>query len=693
MFKLLRQYQKYIVVIGVTVLMVAFLLGDTLMRFVGPTPENTVMGTANGREITLRDQQIAQSEIQLLQRINPNFALVIGRGMDQDHTHRWVMLGLLADELGIESSQTEVMSVFGALGLNEDAITNLAKEQNVKRAALPAAVGSWLRRERVIALLRGRAHQDVEIEPSPGLRRFITGVQAFQRQFAAENAMRSGDQVQAEQFMREATVYQAIATGTQRVSRPLMEHMLSDMQAEVSASYVLLRPDHLGIHPEPSDSMIQELFDQYKDVPNGDSEPYGFGYRFLDRVRIESLTIPIDAVLSTIRVEESEALAFYEENQDAFRPMNEQGQPDLGAETLAYREVRGQIRDYLQQQMAREKVEEIARAASSLLEAELRGVPQVEGYYAFPDDFRFSSLRHIAEQIEAEYGVRPAVRAAPAAFTDVRDLVYDPVLGSAMLVSNNRRISITEYVSSVRELEPDRENPLLTRFLQVGVPSSLMDTPTGSMMFFRIVDAEVSRTPESLDEVREQVTADARELAGYQALLEVKQAWADRAQQQPLSEIANEIGSTEIDTGLFTRRTRDRSGRTVVPGIQGIGRDADWVEAVFEKARELREAGDIETFQPGERTLVQPVPGVLGLSLVRVDEYQPMSRGSFELMLQEPAIGAMVSESLMTGDEPSALDVASLEQAVNYEHEMDADADEDKAAQESEDTTDSPASS
>ncbi|QDU72444.1 hypothetical protein [Mucisphaera calidilacus] len=668
MFKLFRKYQAIIVVVGISLLMVAFLLGDTLQGFMVSTPDDVVIGTINGRDVTLEDQRVAQSELRILYNISPIFSAVTGPPNDDESVMRWLMLGYAAEQLNIQVSQTELQAAMASFGIGETELATLAQKLKTKRASITATMSRWLARERVITLLLGRAHLDIELDPSPGLRRMKAQVQAYISQRELQQAINRGDMAAAEPLYRQFGMSMAIASGSQRVSRPLVEQVVSDQQAEVQASLVLLRPGPLGINPEPSEQLINELFETYKDTPAGEGEPYGFGYRFLDRVRIESITIPFDAVLAKATVDESDALAYYEANKDSFRPRDAEGQPDPAQEPLGYREIRSDIRSFLKRQQALERVETIGRDAIATLEAELRAIPRKEGYYVFPEDFAPMTLRQAADAINQKHGIEPTVRLATPGFVDVRDLEYDPVLGNAIIpTSRNERIGIAQYVGSTRELNPALDNPLLTRYLQTGIPGNLMVDPSGSVIIFRVVEAQPARVPDSVDEVRDAVTADARQLAGYNALVELQQAWADRAQNEPLSDIAAEAAVTEIDSGPFSRRTRDRSGLSAVPTLPGIGQDADFVDALFAKARQLHDQSDIETFQPGERIVVRPIPGALSLALARIDSYTPLNRNRFEMMLQDMTLPALVSESLITGDEPQPLELKVLMKAVGYQ--------------------------
>ncbi|WP_428386766.1 hypothetical protein [Mucisphaera sp.] len=691
MFKFFRKYQTYIVVVGIVLLMIAFLLQDTLSMFTATTPSAIVIGTVDGRELTAGDENIALREMQILSAVSPVFQTLTGPANDRENARRWLLLGIAANQLGIEVSQAETFNAMAAFGLDEATVAQLAQRMNMKRSEVQVTFARWLARERAIALLLGRSHLDIELDPSPGLRRISAQIQGLMAQQAGQQAMANGDMGTADARLREASIFLGIANGAQRISRPLIEQVLSDQQSEINASMVLLQPDRLGIEAEPSEDLIQELFETYKDDDPGDGEPYGFGYKFLDRVRVESLTIPFDAVFAQTSVEEADAVAFYRDNPDFFRVVNPaQELGDEPAPPRDYREVRQEIIGYLRQQAALDRVRAIARAASAILTTELRAVPQREGYYDFPNTFEPTSLREVAQQIELDHGIRPTVRAAPNNWSAVRDLAFDPVIGPAFIADRPQRIPATDYIASIRELNPPIDNPLLAMYLQTNVPTALLSLPNGSMMILRVVDASPARIPDSLDEVRDQVVADARQLANYRELASRIETWQQRATDQTLDDLAQTAAAAVIDTGPFSRRTRDRTGLFAVPILPGIGQEPQLVDAIFDTARTLREQNAIEELNPGERTIVQPLPNELALAVVRIDSYSPINRSRFEAMLQDPTLELLVNDAMLDGNEPRPLNLETLQLAVGFTPADDEDPFASEPTQTTSTTTESP---
>ena len=70
MLKFFREYNKYILVVGVALLMVAFLVGPTLSMF-APEPGAEMIGSIGDRQVTILDLRQAKSELTLLQDVAP----------------------------------------------------------------------------------------------------------------------------------------------------------------------------------------------------------------------------------------------------------------------------------------------------------------------------------------------------------------------------------------------------------------------------------------------------------------------------------------------------------------------------------------------------------------------------------------------------------------------------------------------
>ena len=91
-------------------------------------------------------------------------------------------------------------------------------------------------------------------------------------------------------------------TAPAKYTEPMWQHDLAGRQ-KLSLDIVTFE-DSAQVVPPPTDQQIATLFDQYKNVPPGSavsaSNPFGFGYKVPDRVTLQYVTIPRDAVIAAV---------------------------------------------------------------------------------------------------------------------------------------------------------------------------------------------------------------------------------------------------------------------------------------------------------------------------------------------------------------------------------------------------------
>src|SRR5690606_12214924 len=140
------------------------------------------------------------------------------------------------------------------------------------------------------------------------------------------------------------------------------------------------------------------------------------------------------------------------------------------------------------------------------------------------------------------------------------------------------------YLMAAREMEPGPENPLRGMGLQTNVVSQPLRSFDGSRHLFRLIAAEPDQPPRDLDQVRDQVVADARRQRAFDRLAEQQDQWKARASEVGLDSLADEMGVPVLDLPQVTRTGPDE--RTA-PNLPGIGQSPAFVAAVYEAADAL----------------------------------------------------------------------------------------------------------
>jgi hypothetical protein len=616
--KFFRKYNKWILGVGGSLLMIIFLIQPVMSMFTA-NPDSFVLGEFEGGEITRGDHKAAAGDMMV---IRP-FGLLLDPdgGSESDDAMRWALILKDAQRLGLSASLLEVEQLKFESGKSDADMEMMASRVNATPGYIRHAMRNWLIVQSYKELLAAQSHLSGHERAS------------MLRQMMA-NRQGSG-------------IYQAMAYGTSRLSRPMIDHFLQDQGARVTGRAVLIRADQfLDDTPKPDEAKLQELFDKYKDALPGDGEPYGFGYRVPDRVKLEYLAISMDGARQHVKVTEADALSHYRKYPERFSGVAA-AETAVPAQPKPYESVRDQVIEDLTDQLAFEMVEKMAKAAYGLLYEDTRGMAKEDDYRVIENMASLRSLREVAEQMESEYGLLAEVRSSGGdAWVNARDLSSLSGIGQSRL-ADNLNVDFTSFVLSSRELKPETDNPLLPRRLQVGLAGAPMMDMYGSRYVFRLTAATPTRLPESLDEVREQVGKDAWLLASYDRLQAESDSWLSRVVEGGLEDAASGAETTVVALPPTPRRVPLPNGLLVIPPLPSIGQSDAFIEAFFSTANAARAAGKIAEASAQNVTGIVGIDPQLALVVYRVDEYEPMSREQFQEDGNNPLLPVIIDTTVL----------------------------------------------
>ena len=616
-FKFFRKYNKIILVVGASLLMVAFLIQGTLDMFL-MQPGEEDYGQIGDRDVTVGQIQSASSELAILSRLLGEEALRgLFSGATGEEDLKWLLMVEEAREFGLSTSEAEVMAVLQVTGQDEDALATLVGSPWADAGFVRQAVRHWLIVEAHRELTSGLAFAltpGSEVH-SPGYRRLLyTG---------------TAHRLREENRFAESEFARLLSMGSQRISEPLNKHLLYGQGSIVSGKVVLVSGDqYLNEIAEPDEDRLRQLFDDYRKFEPQEQRPYGFGYRVPDRVKVEYLTVPYTQVEALIEVEEAEVLDYYDVHPMEF--METEGPQDIAtSQPPPYETVRDRIVEKLVRKKADRLSTQAMKAARFILMDQLQGVPTSGGYKLLPDDFVPMPLSELAEELEAEYGIKPVIEQLDVDWITQDELDRLPGIGNAML-TDQRFASFSEYVLSAKELKPDAQDPLVPLRLQVNLPSHVLRSFLDRSQFlFRLLDAEASVAPNNMDQVREQVEADARQIAVYERLIEESEQWLSRGREQGLEVLAEQLQVDLLDVKDLSLRTISPEGGFMATSVRGIGASQVFVDAIFAQAELLAAEGPVHDLSVAERTGVVGIDHRLALGLYRVDRFNPISQSDY----------------------------------------------------------------
>ncbi len=639
MLKFFRKYNKWILGVGGSLLMVVFLIQPVMSMFQAD-PMKMALGTTDAGDLTRGDVISATSELNLLRQ----FGLSLDRDPNEDSTNndplRWALILKDAQSLGLSASMREIDLLQLDLGQSAADIELIASRINATPGYVRQAMRDWLIVQQYKELVAGQAHL-----PGRDRARLMRGALTDPQSYR---------------------FYEAMAYGTSRLSKPLVEHFLQDQGAQVSGQVVVIRADQfLADSPTPTEAEIQALYEQYKDSLPGRGEPYGFGYRVPDRVKIEYLSIPMDDARQKVKVSEADALGHYRQYPQRFGGELASAQSQAVA-PKPYEQVRDDVIEDLTSQRAFELVEKMAKAAYGFFYEDTRGMAKHNDYRVVEDASALTSMREIADRLESEYGLLPNVHTAEGGWVNAEALIALPGIGQGRL-ADNLRVDFTSFVLSVKELEPSTDNPLLPRRLQVGLAGSPIIDRDSSRYVFRLTAAQPTHLPESLDAVRARVTQDTRKLNAYKKLLAESESWNSQAVDEGLEAVAARAQTTVVPLPQTTRRVPLANGLLAAPLLPGVGQSEAFVEAFFGTANGARENGGVQDASPDVVTGDVGIDPMLALAVYRVDSYQPLTREEYNADANNPLLPIMIDATVLSQTRAeSPLSLKALSHRLNY---------------------------
>ena len=685
MLKWFRKYNKYILAVGASLLMVAFLMPQACQQ-TGQSIGDYTIGTigAEQQELSLSDQQRAGRTVETLRRVfmsvDESMVLFAGlggaRGKDQDPVD-WLLMQHEAAAMGLSAGPSQVEGLLGDLGIQTaEREQELANRLEISRDDLYAVLAEWIVIQQYKELVLGRAHLPVYQR----LRAFLLGLQSYAQAIEGmQQGKRDVSYLQLQRFMQQISRV-ATQQGLPRVSEPAVRRYLADWLSQITVEALSLSADrHLADVPAPDEARLTELFEQYKDSMPGEGAGYGLGYRFADRVKLEFMSIPFERALKVASVDESAAVAYYDNNQGQFTEQPEPVTPtDDAADAPApppaepvvkpYPQVRDQIIRQLKETEAEKLLQKMVNAARSKLAADVRSLVRKDGYRLIPDDAKWTPLDQVAQDLQRRFGVLPDVTRLDDRWLDMAALAKLEGIGGSSLPLHDRRYSFVDYVASVKELGAAEKHRLRSQALQTRVPSHALEDLKGSRYLFRLLDAQPAHSPGSLDEVRAVVESDARQLAAYQKLVDDAPTWRRRMDAASLADLGAELELEVLKPAPFQWRQFDqRRGGLVVPTVEQIGNSAAFVDAVFELGHELAQAGDdVQELPAPRRSVVIPVDAQKMLYLVRIENFESIPRSVYENGLKVATVHEDAATAVVGSDLPDPLSFEALKARVGF---------------------------
>lgn len=664
MLKSLRKYKQILLVVGGSMLMVAFLLPDAITRLSGD-PKDRVVAKLGGRTLRFRDTNLADREFGALTRMSQSLA----------------QLGVFDEPLmpPMESGVHWLLAVYEA----DDA--GLVGEDADGRALQDELAASAVRTF------------TMQMQFSPDFQNFSEAERTQRIAAATTNAQELVGRIlrsaQVDAHMTDPEFHRALSklrgvrrfreawNGGPRLSEPRARLAANSELDTMIADVVIVPPDSLVTEtPEPTPEQITAHFERFKAIKPGEGE-YGIGYALEPRVKVEWLALEKSAIAAAYTPDAIEVSERYHANRTTYtKPFSEE-------------------RTRIEEAMRAEKVTQVLTEADRVVRAELLRASRklaVDGKYkVLPADWATTrpKLEDIAgkvvEAVESAFKLkipRPTVVLRSAQWLNRSDLEQLGEISTGQLQVGLRRMPFPDLVLNVREIAGD-----LDPTLQAGmVFDQAITSADGSRFFVQVLEARKASPPESVDDVRggkALLAADARRLAAFERLKTDAPRIREMAVQAGLEEVAKayspvapvgtplEPASRKVEVQRLISLSRDR----VLNNLPGLDikefRDAAFAAGGVLDPLKLPNEADTDRL-----TVSVPLPSKMSLGVARIVARRPLTSDQFLTRSRGRAEGFLRAELMALREQiasaPNAFALPAMRERMKFEWTSRIDRDE-----------------
>lgn len=584
MLKWLRKYNTYILVVGGVLLMIAFLLPQTIQelgrrRLSGPALR------VNGSSVSMEEMGKSALEYQalrlLMNRAGFDALATLGGGENADH---WYLLTREAERNGF----------VGGVENGRESVRYLARQV-------------------VDVLAQGAQQNTDELANS-----FAQQMELLVPRAAGETRMTTDGVYKALAKFRGVLRMRESYILSPRFSDRRMISEARDVGDTAEMQFVYLTSDLFvdKAAPAPDEAAISSAYERLKNVRPKDND-LGIGYLQPQRVKLAWLTISKEEIAKAVVPDALEV-------QKRFLKAYPTGTPPEGQTAEG-------ARSKFEIAVKDEQVEKAVKAAEQAVRGEFERVtrklnPDGE-YKQIPADWIAPDLTKIAQSVATRVLELTGAKIAPPAVETRSDrwiqssqIVSLPGIGASILQRGAQRTPFDQLAFRVREIAGSNEF-----VLQVGVPSL---EPTvdqkGDRFFFVVLDARKESAPDSLSEVRDVVARDIQRASAYEKLrarIDEFRTLGATSGMEALTKPEN-IGSDPL-TPLLPSRARVDAAR-IAPAPPEVD-SPEIRKAVLAVTRTLDPTVDAEKADPKATTFAIPVPKGMAVLVGRVTMVTPMT--------------------------------------------------------------------
>ncbi|MEM9661290.1 MAG: hypothetical protein AAF937_03160 [Planctomycetota bacterium] len=624
MLKFLRKYNKIILVIGGSLLMVAFLAPQAIQQI--GTLQNRTVARMDGREIKERELFDAANELRALNALGgtggtANALLNLDQATSSDADLHWYLLSKEAEAGGFVGSDEDGRSYYSTIA-EQFALLFVQSTREYQGFARQLGQG-FANQLMVSGQLPGLAPE----QQFPAVREAFLG----RLQQTETNAAGAGRFTSIEELHRAVAKMRGIQrmrAAYLNIARP------SDRRLRAQGSEVFrgLQTDFLVIpasrfiddEADPTEAEIIEHFEARADA-NPTEDDFGIGYLQPQRIKLEWLRIDRQTLLDAIDIPIVEISKRWQLERDVFPG--------------EFAEEQEQVRAVLEDERVAALLQVADRAVKGESGKSTRELARDGAYLELPDNWQDirppleQIAQAVADRLREREGVEipvPAIERRDTTWQNVLDLrqVNGFAFGSVRVGSQN--VAAAGALLQVRELNPNPNLPIQVGVLAAEHPITAAD---GSLTFYRVLDARDTSPPDSIEEVRDEVVENIKTLRAYDRLSTELPGYLDVAKSGGLEAVADAINASLADDSEDRVEVQSDVNISTNPqGVPPVFASEDVLDELFRFAETIDPTVEPESIPEADRTYAVLSPRQRSAVVGLADRYVPLTVDDFRVL-------------------------------------------------------------
>ena len=633
MFQFLRKYDKWILAVGGSLLMITFLVPQAiqgLSEYSAQTGATWATVGASNESVSSGEADLLRGQTRLIDLLGSGTPLgQLGVGNNPAH---WYLLVREAAAAGLIAGTTSGYEVAESIAANRPADEGVTPEMVIRSFASQAG-----------------------LSPQQTLETFAE--------------------------IRGVTQLLALVGTAGRFSDTRLRSAAAQKSLGVAADVMVIDARTNTTLPAPvvEESSLTDQLAAHRETLRDESEK-GFGYRIPDRFKLEWLMIPKSSVRDSL--EDSPELGPIELRKSFMKNPTRFG---ALANSGDFSSREDQVRNVVLDELTDARMKAIAKFLSDQLQFPRRGINRIGLHYDLPANWpeRRQSLTTLADEAAAEFDLPlPTYRSSGQDWLEIEDLDDQDRFGdlakSGTELFGRNQMSLPEVIPAIKEFGG---SDTVAVQAEVGLPP--MTAPNGDLFLARIIATDPSRPPADLDEVRLAVRTDVEAIFKYEALAARLGEIESAARTDGLRSLAVKYG-VPIEFAPDIREANLQFllqyGIQLASSIPGLGTDAPAISAVIERAMKLDPTIPVADQPVDERIFAIALPDRLSILVVSIDKLAPLTEEQWAgLAANQGPLQAAIAQDLAAFDAESVFGFEAMKDRHKFERSRE-DLEEDEFA-------------